>query len=404
MSDDILTSAGRDVPAAAGTAAFLADASEVGDFTAMLKRLDVADARVMAGGGAAAIGWCAQHRAGVLIVDLDGASAPLKVIEDLAASCEPTCRIIAIGSLAAIDFYRALLHSGVLDYLQKPVRLDLLAATLERARTGASVETARIGRSIAVTGCAGGLGASCVTAGLALLLSTHRHVPVAVVDFDRRKGDQGLLLGVTPENGLAAALANREIDPRLLERAMIVINPRLRLLAQEPTWSDLAVDGAHLLQVGAGLCQLLNQVIWDLPAGSPPGVLEVLRHAELRILLTELTLQSARTMRRLLEQIGDETDGQQILLVHNPSHGAAGSIPKAQYEAYVGRRIDLALPHAGSALRDSLLQGPLDLERCPTLRQGLLDLADLACGRKPQRPSSGRLRALLTQAIRRRAA
>ncbi len=99
-------------------------------------------------------------------------------------------------------------------------------------------------------------------------------------------------------------------------------------------------------------------MIWDLPAGSPPGVWRVLRHAELRILLTELTLQSARTMRRLLEQIGDETDGQQILLVHNPSHGAAGSIPKAQYEAYVGRRIDLALPHAGSALRDSLLRVP----------------------------------------------
>ncbi len=229
----------------------VADASEVGDFTAMLKRLDVADARVMAGGGAAAIGWCAQHRAGVLIVDLDGASAPLKVIEDLAASCEPTCRIIAIGSPRGDRFLpRAA--------AQRRARLSAEARSAGSAGRDIGAgphrrlcrDRADRAHSIAVTGCAGGLGASCVSAGLALLLSTHRHVPVAVVDFDRRKGDQGLLLGVTPENGLAAALANREIDPRLLERAMIVINPRLRLLAQEPTWSDLAVDGAHLSRSG----------------------------------------------------------------------------------------------------------------------------------------------------------
>ncbi|MBE7244073.1 MAG: hypothetical protein INR63_03910 [Actinomycetospora chiangmaiensis] len=404
MSDDPFISSAQDAPASSGTAVFLADASEVAALDTMLKRLGVADATIVSGGGAAALSWCRKHRAGILIVDLDGALAPLTMIEELASYCEPTCRLIALGGRDDINFYRALLRGGVLDYLQKPVRLDLLSAALERARTGVSADAARIGRSVAVAGCAGGQGTSSVAAALALLLSTERHIPVAVVDFDRRRSDQGLLLGATPETGLEAILGNRAIDPYLLERAMIAVNPRLRLLAQAPTWAPLEVDSEHLLQVGAGLCQVLNLVIWDLPAGCPPGVLEVLRHAELRILLTDLTLQNARTMRRLLEQVGDESDGQQILLVHNPSHGPVGSIPKAQYEDYVGRRIDLALPHGGNALRDSLLQGPLDLARCPALRQGLLDLADLACGRKPERSGGRGLRALLKQAIGRPAA
>jgi Flp pilus assembly protein, ATPase CpaE len=404
MSDIRPISASDDGQPATGTALFAADTAQARDFAAMLQRLGQTDAQALPGGCAAATRWCADQRAAVLIVDLDGEAAPLQAIAELAAHCDPTCRIIALGSRADIDLYRALLQSGVLDYLQKPVRLDLLASTLERAGNDDYAGFARIGRSIAVSACAGGLGTSSVVAGLAQLLSTVRHVPVAVVDFDRHKGDQGLLLGVSGDAGLGAALSSSEIDLRLLQRAMIGVNPRLKLLAQEPVSDDHEVDGDHLLALGATLCQLFNQVIWDLPAGRPKGVPEVLRHSETRILLTDLTVQGARSTQRLLMEIGDESDGQQLLLVHSPSHGGQAGIPQAQFEDYVGRRIDLALPYVGNALGESLLRGSLTLERCPAFQQGLLDLADLAGGRKPQHSATTGLLDRLKQAIGRRAA
>ena len=404
MSEARAIQAAHEDQAVLGTAVFMAEAAEVAECAALLKRLGNDNVKVMPGGCAAAIPWCSHQRAGIVILDIDGEPAPLAAIAELATHCEPACSIIALGSRADIDLYRALLHGGVLDYLQKPVRLDLLATALERARNGVSADAARLGRSIAVTACAGGLGTSCVTAGLALLLSTERHIPVAVVDFDRRNGDQGLLLGVDPGSGLEVALATEAIDPHLLERTLVRVNPRLRLLGQEPGWTDLAADSDHILTLGANLCQLLNQVIWDLPAGWPHGSLAVLRHAEIRVLLTELTLQSARTARHLLAKIGDESDGQRLLLVHNPSHGATGSIPQAQFEEYVGRRIDFALPYAGTTLRDGLLHGPLDLERSPALRQGLLDLGDLICGLKPQHSGHRGLLSRLRHALGRRAA
>ncbi|SIT20573.1 AAA family ATPase [Insolitispirillum peregrinum] len=389
-----------------GTALFAADSAQAKEFAAMLERLGIENVRVLPGGGKAALDWCQNQRAEVLMVDLDGETAPLKTIAELTPHCEPTCQIIALGSRADINLYRALLHSGVMDYLQKPVQLDLLANALDRAHNGTHADFARTGRSIAVTACAGGLGTSSVAAGLAQLLSTERHIPVAMVDFDRHKGDQGVLLGVSGDAGLAAALANSEIDLHLLQRAMIDVNPRLKLLAQEPAWQDQEVVADHLLALGATLCQLFNQVIWDLPAGWPTGVLDVLRHAEVRILLTELTVQGARSTQRLLAEIGDESDGQQLLLVHNPSHGTRNSIPQAQFEDYVGHRIALTLPHVGGALGDSLLHGPMRLERTPLLRQGLLDLADLASGRKPQSRLSAQTGLLtrLKQVIGRRAA
>lgn len=404
MTDTRPYSSGDDEQPSFALAAFLSEPAQVEEFASMAHRLGHDDAQVLPGGCPAAIDWCAENHAAVVVIDLDGEAAPLKAMAELATHCDPTCVIVCLGSHADIDLYRALLHNGALDYLQKPLRLDLLASTLERARNDGHADFARTGRSIAVTACSGGLGTSTVAAGLSLILSEERHIPVAVVDFDRHRGDQSLLLGVSGDAGLAAALAVPDIDLHLLQRAMLSINPRLRLLAQEPAWSAEPVDSHHLLSIGANLCQLFNQVVWDLPAGMPEGVMDVLRHAETRIVLTELTVQAARSTQRLLAEIGDESDGQQLVLVHNPGHGGQATIPQAQFEDYVGRRLDLALAHAGPVLAESLLHGPLRLDRAPGFRQGMLDLADLCAGRKPRRAEPNGLLSRLKSAIGRRAA
>lgn len=391
--------------ATVNTAVFAATAAQAAEFTTLLQRLGETGSHVQTGGCPAALNWCAQQIAAVVIVDLDGETAPLQTLKELATLCEPGCHIVALGSHSDIDLYRALLHGGVLDYLLKPVRLDLLAATLERSRNDQHDDFARTGRSIAVTGCAGGAGSSTVVAALAQLLSEVRHVPVAVVDYDRQKSDQGLLLGAQGDAGLASALESQEIDARLLQRAMITVNPRLHLLGQESAPQTLkVVDSEHLLGLGASLCRLFNQVIWDLPAAHPHETMEVLRHSETRILLTDLTVQGARNTQRLLAKIGDESDGQQLLLVHNPVHAAQPALAREQFEAFVGRRLDLSLPYVGSALNESLLAGPLSLQRLPAMRQALLDLADLACGRRPERQQPAGLIDRLKQAIGRRAA
>lgn len=389
---------------------FAASSEETARFAEQLQRLGQEASLARTGGIAAAIAWSRDNPPPqVLVVDIDGDAMPLQSLAELGEVCDPACHIVAIGSKQDIDLYRTLLHSGVFDYLAKPVPLDLLASTLGRARAGqATSHGVRSGRTIAISGASGGSGVSTVVAGLAQILSQDRHMASAVVDFDRHNGDQSLLLGYEGDAGLAGALSSGEIDSRLLQRAMGRINERLHLLAQAPTLRpEQNFSAEHLLFLGANLCQMFNQVIWDLPAGHPHGTLDVLAHAQTRILLTDLTVQDARNLHRLLREIGDESDGQHLLLVANAARGNhAGVVERSQFEDFIERRIDLHLPYAGPALAGSLLTGALNLTAAPALQVALQDLADMATGHAPKRATvaSGNLLSRLKRVLNRQAA
>lgn len=385
-------------PALAG---FVRDEPEALLLRDSLARLKRPDAPVMAGGVAAARQWCELNLPPqILLVDLDGEAWPLPALEALLAIGGPTCRLIATGSAQDVGLYRSLLQLGVSDYLVKPYPLDLLSATLAKCDgQQAGPEYARMGRTVAVAGASGGVGVSAVAVGLSRLLSRERHLPVALVDFDRRNGDQLLLLGQSEDAGLAAVLASEELDTRLLQRAMLRVDDRLHLLAQKPALNAADVDVDAVLNLGGALCRMFNQVVWDLPSAFPGGALEVLTYADLRIVVTELTVQDARNVRRMLHEIGDESEGQRLLLVHNQSHfSSQPPLSRAQFEQIVGRAIDVTLPHAGGALAQSLTLGALELSTAPAWQQGLRQLADLACGQRPEPAKKNWLAGLLKRA------
>lgn len=365
-------------------AAFVRAGDDVADLCDQFTRLKQQHVPVMAGGIAAARAWCEQNvPPQILLVDLEDTHWPLPELEALLGICGPATQVIATGKAQDVALYRALLQLGVADYLLKPFTLDLLASTLAKCKGRQSgPEYARMGRTIAVVGASGGCGGSTVAMGLSRLLSGERHLPVALVDFDRRNGDQLLLQGQNADAGLAAVLATQELDTRLLQRAMLRIDSRLHLLAQKPELGELSpVEVDNVLNLGGALCRMFNQVIWDLPSSYPPGALDVLTYADLRIIVTELTLQDARNIRRVLHEIGDESEGQRLLLVHNQSRFAGTSpLSREQFEQFTGRKIDAVLPHAGHALAQSLALGALNLAAAPAFQQGLRQLADLACG------------------------
>ncbi len=371
-----------------GLVAFVESAAEANILHDYLNRLKRMPATVEPGGIVAARAWCELNLPPhILIVDLDGERWPLPALTALLALCGPTCQVIVTGSSQDVSLYRTLLQLGVTDYLVKPYTLDLLSATLAKcAGQQAGPEYARMGRTVAVAGASGGCGVSTLVMAIGRILAAERHLPVALVDYDRRNGCQLLLSGQPEEGGLAAVLASEELDTRLLQRAMVAVAPRLHLLAQKPDLAlATAVEVDTVLNLGASLCQMFNQVVWDLPSYFPPAALDVLRYADLRILATELTLQDARNVRRILQEIGDESEGQRLLLVHNQSHfSGPPPLDRAQFEQFVGHAIDLVLPHGGTALAHSLSLGALNITAAPAFQQGVRQLVDLACGVQPQ--------------------
>ncbi|WP_300002987.1 hypothetical protein [uncultured Cedecea sp.] len=353
-----------------------------------LTRLKYPEAPVERGGLNAARTWCELNLPPqMLIVDIEAEPWPLPALEALLAICGPECQVIVTGNAQDVSLYRSLLQLGITEYLVKPYALDQLSAALAKCKgmhTGS--EYARLGRTVAIAGVSGGVGTSTVAAGLGYLFATERHLPTGLVDFDRRNGDQLLLLGQDEDAGLAAVLTTEVLDSQLLQRAMIKVDTRLHLLAQKPVRrSDNEVDADTVLNLGGALCRMFNQVIWDLPCSFPTGALDVLTYADLRILVTELTLQDARNLRSILHDIGDESEGQRLLLVNNQSHFSSNPpLSRAEFEQVVGRPIDVVLPHAGHTLARSLALGALDIHASLPWLQALRELSHLACGQRPE--------------------
>lgn len=387
--------------------AVFAAGSEMPAINDLLQRLRRPAAMLRAGGPAEAMAWCGQNPpVEVLLVDISADPHPLTALLELAAQTGPACRIIALGDRADVDFYRQLLQAGIFDYLLKPLRMDLLAEVLARAdddqRLGEG-GPARAGRTLACVGCAGGLGTSTLVAALGQWLAGRQLTPTVLVDFDRRKADLPLLLGLEADAGLASLLEAPSIDPRLLQRTLIdagasasAASPhRLQLLTQTPG-PELPVDPERLLELGAALCQSFSLSLWDLPSHRPSGSDEVLAHADIRIVLTELSVQGARACHRLLREIGDESAGQRLLLLSSGARQSARPALEAeQFEDFVGRTIDLHLPQAGPALAGSLLAGPLNSAAAPLYAEAIEQLGRRLLGQPAPAPVAMSLTAQL---------
>lgn len=393
--NDLLNQVAQDEHDTNGLVAFVAaeDYMHTADLFARLQRGTVTLER---GGGKKAKEWLAGHcLPKIMLVDLAGEAYPQQSIVELSEICGPGTRIIALGEVQDVDFYREVLQAGAIDYLLKPVRLSVLASAIERAESGLVLGEGgqwRGGRTVALFGATGGAGVSTLTAALGRVITSQHHSACALVDFDRNKSDLPLLLGADADSGLDAVMAASEIDPRLLQRSLQKLSAelsdgvpqRLYLLSQRPG-GGAALDPERVLELGGALAQLFSLTLWDLPACHRDGVPEVIDHADVRILLCDLNVLHARHVHRLVQRFGDERAGQRLLLVLNPTRAASGLLTKGQFEDFVERKIDLSLPHVGTSLTDSLLNGPLDLKSNVAYAQAVLTLADRLLGRKPQK-------------------
>lgn len=300
----------------------------------------------------------------------------------------PGCRIVAVGAEENVELYRSLLSAGAFDYLVSPVADALVVELLNRADSDRwlgmpDASSVRVGQTIAVTGVAGGAGTSTVAALLGRWIAEVAKYPTLLVDFDRRKGDLALLLGLKADNGLAGILSAAEIDYRLIARTVLADGEkkRLSLLAQRPG-PETPVDPQLLLQLGGALCELFSVSIWDIPSHRPAGSAEILKNADVCVILIDYTVSNARAAKILLAELGAPQPGQRRFLVANHCRAGAGKrskpvLTREEFENFLGVKVDFELPNAGTVLDASLLQGALTSQAAPAFARSI---EALACG------------------------
>jgi pilus assembly protein CpaE len=155
-------------------------------------------------------------------------------LDQVAEVCDAGTRVIVIGRLNDVLLYRELVRRGVSDYLIAPV------APLDVMRSVSSLfgapDAKPVGRTVAVVGAKGGVGASTVAHNIAWAIARDLKLDAVVADMDLPFGTAGLDYNQDPPQGIAdAVLSPERVDTAFIDRLLSTCSEHLSLLAAPAT-------------------------------------------------------------------------------------------------------------------------------------------------------------------------
>ncbi len=230
------------------------------------RRMQKAHLKVQAGGGAAAL-ESYRHAPTPNVIVLEAprtAQEPfLAQLDALAEFCDAGTKVLVVGHVNDVLFYRDLMRRGVSDYLIAPIPvLDVVRAVSELFNAPGADP---VGRTVAVVGAKGGVGASTIAHNLGWAASRTHATETVIVDLDIAFGTAGLDFNQDPPQGVAEAIfAPDRLDANFVDRLMSKCSDRLSLLAAPAMLdrtcdlTETAVDGLIDILRGAVPCIVLD--------------------------------------------------------------------------------------------------------------------------------------------------
>jgi pilus assembly protein CpaE len=199
------------------------------------RRLGKAHLTIQMGGVAAAIeAYSTVPTPNVIILETEGGSDILAGLDELASVCDPGTRVVVIGTANDTAPYRELVRRGVSDYVIGPV--DTLDVVRSICGLFSASEAIAVGRTIAIVGAKGGVGASTIAHNVAWTIARDLALDSVVTDLDLAFGTASLDYNQDPLQGIAnAVFSGDRPDTALMERLLSKCTDHLSLLAAPAT-------------------------------------------------------------------------------------------------------------------------------------------------------------------------
>ncbi len=336
-------------------------------------------------------------------------SALLEQLEELAQYCDAGTKVVVLGRLNDIILYRQLIARGVSEYLVAPFGVvDFVQAmSLLFSLPGAKP----LGRTIAVVGAKGGVGASTVAHNLAWSLASVTHMATIIADFDLAFGTAGLDYNQDPPQGVAEAVfAPERVDAVLVDRLLSKCGDHLSLLAA-PATLDRILDFTETS---------FNSLLDAMRASTPWIVLDVphvwsgwsrrtLVSADEVVVVACPDLANLRNAKNLIDNIktARPNDRPPRLVLNGLGMLKRPEIGTAEFAKAVETSPAAVIPHDAKLFGAATNNGQMIAEIEPNGKTAeiFVDLASVIAGqgnvRKPKRGLLDPLRAKLAGARRR---
>jgi pilus assembly protein CpaE len=314
----------------------------------------------------------------------------LPELDQMAEHCVEGTRVVVIGSINDIHFYRQLRDRGVVEYFPRPARV----ADVRTVFTTTAGGQERNGKIISLMSAASGDGASTVALNLAYALASNHEKSVVLVDMDYQFGMIAKNLDMTTPYGIREVMEHPErgIDAPLMERMVVSYKDKLKIVAaphelrQLPNVPpEIVRDMLHVLR------QKFDVVVVDVPHIWTPWTASAISAADTNLLVAQLWLRSVTHASRLLRAWGElGLDASQIQLIINRS-GAKfkEAVGVKDFERVCGLPVQHFLANDIRAVITAENQGCTVLELASTpLQRQLRELAAACIGSTSVKPAS----------------
>jgi pilus assembly protein CpaE len=146
-----------------------------------------------------------------------------------------------------------------------------------------------------------------------------------------------------PGRGLTDAIENpSRIDGLFIERAMVKANDKLAILSAEaPINQPMLTDGAAFYQLQEEMRSAFETTVIDLPRGMLVQHPHLMQDVQMTVLVTELTLASARDVIRILSWLKSNAPQTSVIVVANRVAASGPSeISRKDFESSIERKVD----------------------------------------------------------------
>ncbi|KQT99065.1 CtpF protein [Methylobacterium sp. Leaf469] len=374
------------------------------------RRMQKAHVKVQMGGGAAAVeAYRHAPTPNVIVIETQGAkSRPIECLDSLAEVCDAGTKVIVIGHVNDVMLYRQFLQRGVSEYLMAPVDPIMLIQAISDLFSAPGAKP--VGRTIAVVGAKGGVGASTLAHNLAWTIAREQDTATVIADLDIAFGTASLNFNQDPPQGIAEAVFSPErLDANLLDRLLSKCADNLTLLAA-PATLDRTIDLSE--QAMDAVIDLLRNtvpcVVLDVPHVWTAWSKRLLVSADEILIVSAPELASLRNTKNLLTllQQNRPNDAKARVVLNGVGMSKRPEISVAEFAKALDAPITASLPFEPALFGTAANNGQMiaEVQAGAKVTDVFSALAATLVGRsETRRPRANLLEPLLARLQRRKA-
>jgi len=365
------------------------------------RRMKNVTMEVLEGGVAAATQYYVNETTPNLLI-IEGSGDPrqlLAELDSLAEYCDENIKVVVVGQTNDIRLYRELMRRGVSEYLVAPIEPVQMIRAIAGLFTDPEAPFA--GKTLAVTGVKGGVGASSVAHNLAWALTERCKVNATLVDLDLNFGTTGLDFNQDTAATIADALMSPDrFDDAIMGRLITKATDRLSLFTAPATLDrTYNLDPETYTRVLEQVRGSVPFMVLDLPHIWTDWFKSTVISADELIVVAGPDLASLRNGKNLIDflKAARPNDNPPKLVLNMVGLPKRPEIPPKDFGQAIGLEPTLVLPFDAQLFGTAANNGQMIFDVAPESKvaQGLDQLAAQLTGREIQTAKPSMLKKLL---------